>query len=669
MSIVTFYSYKGGVGRSLALANVAVQLAQLGKKVLVIDWDLEAPGLEEYFDEFRADADGRGLLFLLKERGNLPDYIWRLTSLRESVSLDLLPSGRDEADYYPTLEQFNMDDFFSTGGGDYLEALRVEWQQTYDHVLIDSRTGLSDAGGICTIQLPDIVVGLFTATRQSVRGVRDVLQLAQRSRQNLAYTRPQFSVIPVPSRLNGSKPGELDKWMDEFSDSMERLTQDWRPKDLSARQVMLALSVGHDDNLVHGTRIIEHDLRDKRSQPYAVYKKVVNLIDTDLSDLAPLKVVDPKDLVNPSVASMFEQPDPSREKTEEKSSSRMKPKYKYHVMYSMPGGSIESRWVEAYFDRPFRKFFETELGEDIDIFWDRYELSSGPSMNELLVKGIESSATMIAFLSHRSLRTEWANREMQMFVSERAILGKSDSFFPILLGLSSDELPRPFDQVQSIDLSEYFFAGGKSNSFQGSEHDSRLNDQIRKLASRVADVIRKTRLSPFQSERFFHMLPVKQATLVKKYLEQIKNDGGLYKKVESVLARKAKLGETIVSVTSDGEEGHNVANEGDVVVQNQTDAKEEYIVKGETFINRYNVEFDLTDKWQVYEPSGEARAIPITHAVTAELGVGNNFFIEAAWGDSQFACEGDYFVTPSPNFDEIYRVGKPEFEKTYVLKE
>src|SRR3990172_10784009 len=46
--IITFYSYKGGVGRSLALANVATLLAQHGKKVLVIDFDLEAPGLHRY---------------------------------------------------------------------------------------------------------------------------------------------------------------------------------------------------------------------------------------------------------------------------------------------------------------------------------------------------------------------------------------------------------------------------------------------------------------------------------------------------------------------------------------------------------------------------------------------------------------------------------------------
>ena len=43
-SIVTFYSYKGGVGRTFVLANTAVRLAQWGYHVLCIDWDLDAPG-------------------------------------------------------------------------------------------------------------------------------------------------------------------------------------------------------------------------------------------------------------------------------------------------------------------------------------------------------------------------------------------------------------------------------------------------------------------------------------------------------------------------------------------------------------------------------------------------------------------------------------------------
>ena len=60
--IVTFYSYKGGVGRSMALANIAVILARdFGLNVVAIDWDLEAPGLNRYFDIPDADV-GPGII-------------------------------------------------------------------------------------------------------------------------------------------------------------------------------------------------------------------------------------------------------------------------------------------------------------------------------------------------------------------------------------------------------------------------------------------------------------------------------------------------------------------------------------------------------------------------------------------------------------------------------
>src|SRR6059058_2990102 len=55
--IVTFYSYKGGTGRSMALANVAWVLASNGCRVLAVDWDLEAPGLHRYFAPFLLDPE------------------------------------------------------------------------------------------------------------------------------------------------------------------------------------------------------------------------------------------------------------------------------------------------------------------------------------------------------------------------------------------------------------------------------------------------------------------------------------------------------------------------------------------------------------------------------------------------------------------------------------
>lgn len=68
--IVTFYSYKGGAGRSMCLANVAVLLARWGYKVLAIDLDLEAPGLENFFAG-SLDSDlahnARGMVDLLSD--------------------------------------------------------------------------------------------------------------------------------------------------------------------------------------------------------------------------------------------------------------------------------------------------------------------------------------------------------------------------------------------------------------------------------------------------------------------------------------------------------------------------------------------------------------------------------------------------------------------------
>jgi MinD-like ATPase involved in chromosome partitioning or flagellar assembly len=62
--ITTFYSYKGGVGRTMALANIAVLLARRGLRVLAVDWDLEAPGLDRYFRQVqvRSSPQNGGLL-------------------------------------------------------------------------------------------------------------------------------------------------------------------------------------------------------------------------------------------------------------------------------------------------------------------------------------------------------------------------------------------------------------------------------------------------------------------------------------------------------------------------------------------------------------------------------------------------------------------------------
>ena len=66
MYINTFYSFKGGVGRTMALANVAVHLARRGRRVLLVDFDLEAPGLDT-FPALRPEEPVPGLVDYVAE--------------------------------------------------------------------------------------------------------------------------------------------------------------------------------------------------------------------------------------------------------------------------------------------------------------------------------------------------------------------------------------------------------------------------------------------------------------------------------------------------------------------------------------------------------------------------------------------------------------------------
>jgi cellulose biosynthesis protein BcsQ len=93
--IATFYSFKGGVGRSMALANVAELLASAGYRVLACDWDLEAPGLERYFCEEREQ--------LLEFRKN-PGVIDLLVGYKESLTQPTAakePSTADDENFRP----------------------------------------------------------------------------------------------------------------------------------------------------------------------------------------------------------------------------------------------------------------------------------------------------------------------------------------------------------------------------------------------------------------------------------------------------------------------------------------------------------------------------------------------------------------------------------------
>src|SRR5436309_249846 len=115
--VITFYSYKGGVGRSLAVANVAALLSKWGQRVLVIDWDLEAPGIEKFFQRWISGSrrSTPGLVDLIVDFGRSSPRDWRTCLLKASLPdhltpIHILSAGQDDpsnpaADYGKNLQQ------------------------------------------------------------------------------------------------------------------------------------------------------------------------------------------------------------------------------------------------------------------------------------------------------------------------------------------------------------------------------------------------------------------------------------------------------------------------------------------------------------------------------------------------------------------------------------
>jgi hypothetical protein len=162
-------------------------------------------------------------------------------------------------------------------------------------------------------------------------------------------------------------------------------------------------------------------------------------------------------------------------------------------------------------------------------------------------------------------------------------------------------------------------------------------------------------------------ISIEQNELVQTLKAELLDTGRDFKKFQIVKARAAKDGEEIVSVVESGRETVNIANNGDYVVENQTGAKELYIVSGAKFEQRYAEESKLDDGWCVYKPLGRVKGLEVDRTVLNLFQQQGSFYISAPWGEAQYVEEGDMFVTTLPLQDpiEIYRIARKEFSETY----
>jgi hypothetical protein len=164
--IATFYSLRGGVGRSTALAYTARILASRGRTVLCIDMDLEAPGLAALFGKEKEVKANHGLVSLLLslDQGETPDIRNHIFKVSETDELYCLPAGLPNANYARLLNFINPSAWYREERNplhQLFQMLRDDLAFKLDVILLDARTGITPLNAPLLFDLADLAIIVF----------------------------------------------------------------------------------------------------------------------------------------------------------------------------------------------------------------------------------------------------------------------------------------------------------------------------------------------------------------------------------------------------------------------------------------------------------------------------------------------------------------------------
>jgi tetratricopeptide (TPR) repeat protein len=310
--IVTFYSFKGGTGRTMALANAAWILAANGKRVLIADWDLESPGLHRFVQPFIdagasdrpgivdfvrqyawAMADGEidpealhrppsskdaalpAISKIINEQiGRLDSYVTPLSwQFPGDGALHFLSPGKQtNGDFQATLGSLDWDNFYDHLYGDlFLSDLRTFMKSRYDYVLIDSRTGHGDVSDICTVDLPDMVIDCFTLTNQGIEGA------AMIAKEIPGHSDRDITILPVPMRIDHAQKEKVEAGLkfaaSQFAGLPAGISEEERRDYWASVEVPYRPSYAYEETLAPF-----YDRPDSESGLLPYYERIVALI-------------------------------------------------------------------------------------------------------------------------------------------------------------------------------------------------------------------------------------------------------------------------------------------------------------------------------------------------------------------------------------------------------
>ncbi|MDG9702492.1 ParA family protein [Streptomyces sp. DH37] len=254
-AIVTFYSLRGGVGRTTALAAAARILSERGRRLLCIDMDLEAPGLATVLG-CPEPRENQGVLPLLLalERGDEVDIRDHVLRVIEGEELYCLPAGQLSSDYADRLRLLDPEVWYREADNPLHKLLRLAKDSALepDLVLLDSRTGISPVAAPLLFDVSDLAVICFYPHPQAERGTELLVKAlmsakSRRTTSGIPLTpEPRFIVSPLPPGPSAeSVLTRAVTWIDQWiGDAQSRRSEEYGQ--LRADEITHAVSYSPD---------------------------------------------------------------------------------------------------------------------------------------------------------------------------------------------------------------------------------------------------------------------------------------------------------------------------------------------------------------------------------------------------------------------------------------
>ncbi|MEQ9831706.1 ParA family protein [Pectobacterium versatile] len=242
--ILTFFSYKGGVGRTTSLALFSGYYANYGKKIFVVDCDFEAPGLINFFNISQFDNPKSGIVEYLIDSKFHPDlsldenYIYEVPStFTGEGKIHLMPAGNifgeDKNYYLEALARLDIQgkNSFRNDISNLIKKIKKHYSP--DVIIFDSRTGFNNVFGSLS-EISNVIIALSGDDHQNEAGIEFLLD-------KFAEVKSIKKFVMVLSIISSSITKRHDRFSTKISSYCETYSDFTVPTFTFQRESMLEL--------------------------------------------------------------------------------------------------------------------------------------------------------------------------------------------------------------------------------------------------------------------------------------------------------------------------------------------------------------------------------------------------------------------------------------------